>query len=798
MNPTLNLDNARARQARTGLVLGQRWLLAVLTLVSTACALTGFGLIMIGWPLGWLVASFAVWPLLPVVWYEWWLKELPAHRSTTTIDGVLDTALLGRLYPNMTPQQLAQAVMRTNGGLFFAVRLGIGPQFLYQLASTNPVDTTAVWQAALGLQRQIGVPTISAAIVAAALVQTLPMRDKLLAQLQLTFEDVIAGLRWYHHLHDLIAGAKKRTSGGGIGRDLSFGFAPLLARYAQNISMQVGGGILSRELEGHKQLLDVLMQHLGRGGRQNAVLVGQSGVGKTTLVHALAARLMRDGVGVPPDLRYRQVMALDPATLIANAPGRGQLEALLNHLLAEAHSAKNVILFFDNAELFFSNETGAVDVRNILLPVLENGAVRIILSMDEQQWLKLGRATPALVQQLNRVTVAPLGEADTLLVCEDQLVMLEFRYKVTYMYQSLKAAYRLGGRYIAEHAMPSQALQVLEPAAQHAQNGLVTAASVEQAVEQSFGVKVSNAQQGNERETLLNLEQLLHQHMVNQTRAVGVVANALRRARSGVRNQNRPIGSFLFLGPTGVGKSELARALAAVYFGGTDHLVQIDLNEFNQASDVTRLIADGATNPRSLTAQIAKQPFSVVLLDEIEKAHPNILNALLQLLDEGILRDANNREVSFRDAVIIATSNAGAERVRQYINTGQQLEQFEQQFINELIDSGQFRPEFLNRFDEIVTFRPLTADELLQVVDLMLKGVNKTLAQQNISVKVAEDARRILVQSGNDPRLGARPMRRVVQRTVENIVAKRLLQGQVDPGTVVEITLQDVNEVLQQ
>jgi ATP-dependent Clp protease ATP-binding subunit ClpA len=268
-------------------------------------------------------------------------------------------------------------------------------------------------------------------------------------------------------------------------------------------------------------------------------------------------------------------------------------------------------------------------------------------------------------------------------------------------------------------------------------------------------------------------------------------------ARSGVRNQNRPIGTFLFLGPTGVGKSELAKALAAVYFGGESHLVQVDMNEFGQAADVTRLIADGAQDPRSLTAQIAKQPFSVVLLDEIEKAHPNVLNTLLQMLDEGILRDTNNREISFRDAIIIATSNAGADRIRQYIAAGYQLEQFEEKFTNELIDTNQFKPEFLNRFDEITVFRPLTEDELMEVVDLMLASINKTLAEQQLTLEVADDAKRKLVQVGYDPRLGARPLRRVVQRTVENIVAKQVLSQQVGAGQTIQITLQEVEQALQ-
>jgi ATP-dependent Clp protease ATP-binding subunit ClpC len=299
-----------------------------------------------------------------------------------------------------------------------------------------------------------------------------------------------------------------------------------------------------------------------------------------------------------------------------------------------------------------------------------------------------------------------------------------------------------------------------------------------------------------ERDKLLNLEDLIHKRMINQTRAVAVVSDALRRARAGVRNQNRPIGTFLFLGPTGVGKTELAKALADVYFGGENRMIRLDLNEYVRPEDVARLIADGASDPSSLTAQAMKQPFSVVLLDEIEKAHPNVLTTLLQLLDEGILRDINNREVSFRDAIIIATSNAGADRIREYIDRGYQLEQFEKQFIDELISSNQFRPEFLNRFDEIVTFKPLGKEELLQVIDLILAGINKTLALQKISINVAQEAKLLLVEKGYDPRLGARPMRRVVQRAVENTVAKQMLSGTVAPGSTIEISLEQVEQIL--
>ncbi len=245
-----------------------------------------------------------------------------------------------------------------------------------------------------------------------------------------------------------------------------------------------------------------------------------------------------------------------------------------------------------------------------------------------------------------------------------------------------------------------------------------------------------------------------------------------------------------------MGKTELSKALAAVYFGGEEKMVRVDLNEFSRADDTNRLLAVGATDPYSLCAQIAKQPFSVVLLDEIEKAHPNVLNLLLQMLDEGTLRDAENKSISFRDAVIIATSNAGADKIRAHIDAGQQLEEFEKQFVDELIDAQLFRPEFLNRFDEIILFRPLTPQELTQVVDLLIASLNKRLAAQKVTVTLTPEAKILLANTGYDPRLGARPLRRVVQRVVENLVAQRMLQGSVSSGQQIQLDAPDIQAAL--
>jgi ATP-dependent Clp protease ATP-binding subunit ClpC len=420
----------------------------------------------------------------------------------------------------------------------------------------------------------------------------------------------------------------------------------------------------------------------------------------------------------------------------------------------------------------------------------------MILTMDDQQYLKISQRNPEIIKSLNKVVVEAASKDETISVMQDKAIMIEFQNQVTFMYQAIQEAYRLGERYVYDLAMPGRAVKILESSAHDSENGLVTAESVRRSLEKTMDIKVSTARSVDEKEKLLKLEDLIHERMINQSRAVEVVSDAIRRARTGVRNQDKPIGTFLFLGPTGVGKTELAKSLAAVYFNGEDNIIRLDMNEYVQSSDVKRLITDGAKNSNSLTASIMKKPFSVILLDEIEKAHPDVLSTLLQMLDEGVMRDEKNRKVSFKDAIIIATSNAGSDRIREYIERGYDISQFEDKFVDELINSNQFKPEFLNRFDEIVVFRPLDKSELMQVVDLILTEVNRTLSLQKISVEVDIEAKKYLVEAGYDPRLGARPMKRVVQRAVESLIAKMMLSGEAESGQVIRLKLEDIKSVI--
>lgn len=789
-------ESKRARKARLARRLQYSWI-RILIVCFAALLLGGVGLLAGSYSIGWFVASLAAIPAIIVQWYEGELKHVQATRPVRTIDDALTSDILSALPSDPSPRSIAEALSTTQAGFFFASRFGLTAAFLQNITSDDKNVTPAIWRDALQLREQMGYEMITGGMLLTALVRNVPQHEMLLARLHLQLGDLLQGAVWHQHILDLIKshGAPMRT--GGIARDWSFGYIPTLNRFGQNISEAVArGGLLSVNLASHKEALSQMTTIFSNNGRQNVVLVGMQGSGKTTIIHAFAEQLLDAASSLPETLKFRQVFVLDAASLLATAPGRGELEGLIMQVLGEAYGAKNIIICLENAELFFEEGVGSVDLTNVLLPILEAGRLRMILTMDEQKYLKISTRNAALVSALNRISITAASEPETIAIMQDQLIAIEFQHNVTYTYQALIETYRLSERYIYDLAQPGRALKLLESAASYAEQGLVTVNSVQQAIEKTLGVKVGVANQTDEKETLLNLEELIHTRMINQTRAVQVVSDALRRARTGVRNEKRPIGTFLFLGPTGVGKTELAKALGDVYFGGEDRLIRLDFNEFVRPEDVSRLIADGADDPTSLTARVMKQPFSVVLLDEIEKAHPAVLSTLLQLLDEGVLRDIKNREVSFRDAIVIATSNAGAERIREYIERGYKLEQFEKHFIDELINSNQFRPEFLNRFDEIVLFRPLEKAELLQVVDLILAGINKTLVPQKITVVVDDAAKQYIVEKGYDPRLGARPLRRAVQRAVENTVAKQMLAGSLTAGNTMTVTLEQVMQIL--
>jgi len=799
----LNYRANRAIEARYCQRYGK--LTRVITLVGAILlSLLGIVLLLAGMAIGWLVLMLAGWSLVPYLWLRSRLRDMPATKQPRNIGDILSLEVLGLLPQDPNPRTIIEALASSGGAKFLANRLGIPIQQVVQLTPADAGLTESVWRESINIWSHLPerTSTIPSVVVVAAIIRLNPDCTDILNNLRIDASDVYRGVEWLEHWEMQARRSSDLKLTGGIARDWSFGYIPTLEHFGTNLSLKYSEGrrSMAGNLMRNRLLVDDMIKYLSSNARRNVALIGPLGVGKSTVVEALADILMDSKSGASSDVKFNQVFMLDASAIISAANARGEIEQLIGRLLSEAYRAKNIILFLDNAELFMSDGTGSVDLSNLLQPAIEGGGLKLIMAMEEQRFLQIAQAKPALTSALNRIEITPTDDNDTIRVLEDRIIPLEYGSTTLFTYQALTEAYRLSNRYVHDVAQPRASVQLLESAAQRASGGVVNPSVVAQTIEQTLGIKVGgNLQSGDaqaEKDKLLHLEELIHQRMINQTKAVSAVASALRRARAGVRNENRPIGTFLFLGPTGVGKTELAKSLAAVYFSGEDHLVRIDLNEYVRAEDVARLIADGATDPMSLSAQVQKDPFSVVLLDEIEKAHPNVLTTLLQVLDEGVLRDINNRPISFRDTILIATSNAGADKIRQYIEAGYQLEQFSEQIQNELISSGQFKPEFLNRFDEIAVFRPLTKPELLQVIDLILVGINKNLANQKVAVAVDDQAKLALVEAGYDPRLGARPMRRVVQRTVENIVAEKILTGELVPGSGIRLSLADIQASL--
>ena len=791
-------DSLRAKESRIGKVF-ESWfirtlmLLAVIALVAAGAYLMFVAHTSLAWLLWGLAIALCV--LLIFIKYE---LIKPPLGPTDSLDDKLSRNVLTLLSRNPTPAEIAEIAHKTNSGNFLAVRYAITPNFLKIVVEGIPNDITPVFAKAREIQKKTGSESVSGGVLAIALIELHPNHEQMLRTMKLEVEDLYNGIVWYNYLHGLVKNARKPKHTGGIARDLAFGYTPYLRRFGRNISESRGVAIKDQvQLAQHTQIVARMIETFSKGGRQNVALIGPSGSGRSTIVTAFADELLDADTKISSSLKFRQIFMLDAASLIGNGGERGKLERLVPTILGEAFAAKNIIIWLDNAHLFFEDAVGSVDISNVLLPIIEAGRLRMILTMDQQRYLEISTRNPQLANALNKIMIEQSSEEETMQVMEDHVPQLEYQYNVIYTHWALKEAYRLSERYIHDIVMPGRAMKLLESSANYpVQGNFITDASVQIAIEKVYGVKMQATQDEDDKLKLLNLEELIHERMIDQVGAVKAVSDALRRSAAGVRNQNRPIGTFLFMGPTGVGKTELAKALSEVYFRGEGEMIRLDMNEFVEASDVSRLIADGSEDALSLTAQVMKHPFSVVLLDEIEKAHPQVLTTLLQMLDEGILRDNKNREVSFRDAIVIATSNAGAQKIRHFIDSGMDLNEVKDELTDQLIRDGEFKPEFLNRFDEVCIFKPLEKEDLRKIVDLMIQSTNKTLEVQKIRVRLDDAAKDLLVEKGYDPKLGARPMRRIVQNTVENLVAKMVLANLAGNGDEIEINAEMIKSQL--
>jgi ATP-dependent Clp protease ATP-binding subunit ClpC len=617
---------------------------------------------------------------------------------------------------------------------------------------------------------------------------------------------------------------------------------PTLDEYSRDLTQMAREGKLDPVI-GRGEEVETTIEILSRRTKNNPVLIGDPGVGKTAIVEGIAQRIINDEV--PETLSGKRVLALDLSGLVAGTQYRGQFEERLKKVIDEVReNSEEQILFIDELHTVVGAGAaeGSMDASNMLKPALARGELRVVGATTVDEYRKNIEKDAALERRFQPVLVGEPNVDDTIEILRGLKDRYEAHHRVKITEEAIVAAAELSDRYVTDRFLPDKAIDLMDQAAarvrlrsrtkpqdtktleddirrlkrekdqavaaedfekaqdlkgriQELQDRLgafkggrqsaaeVTAEDIAEVVSRATGIPVSQLTE-EERERLLRLEGQLHERVVGQEEAVSVIAEAIRRARAGLSDPNRPIGSFLFLGPTGVGKTELARTLAEALFGEEAAMVRIDMSEFQERHTVSRLVGAppgyvGYEEAGQLTESVRRRPYSVLLLDEIEKAHPDVFNILLQILDDGRLTDSQGRTVDFKNTVIIMTSNMGAERIQAHARRDESFEELKEDMMQ--IVRNQLRPEFVNRIDEIIVFAALTKEQIADIAQLLLDRTKRRLESQGIEIEFTEEAVEFIAEEGFDPEFGARPLRRTIQRRVDNDLSRMVLEGSLNP-----------------
>jgi ATP-dependent Clp protease ATP-binding subunit ClpC len=571
-----------------------------------------------------------------------------------------------------------------------------------------------------------------------------------------------------------------------LGKGLVYGYTPNLNRYCADLSPPQS---FSHHLIGRQRETTQIEQILSRSAGNNVLLIGEPGVGRHTIAMEFAKRTKEGRVN--PALAHKRVLEFGLRRLLSETKSVIAAKGLVEEILTEAAYAGNIILVVEDFDQYVSTGPGRIDLTSVFNKAVAAG-VQIVGIAGFADFAKYLYPNQELLKHFEKVEASPPTNAQALTILMDTVDLYEKRSGVFVTYQALREIIDKVDKYITHIPFPEKAIDLLDEACVYAaQKGIkiITPQEVNQVISEKTKIPLGEIKEA-EIEKLKNLEKVIHQRIVNQEEAVIAIAKAMRRARVGIAKSSKPIGTFLFMGPTGVGKTETAKALAEGYFGDENRMIRFDMSEYQGADSIERVIGSTATaEPGLITKAIRENPFSILLLDEIEKTHDKILNLFLTMLDEGYFTDAFGKKVDCRNLIIIGTSNAGTELIRQKIKEGIKEEELEKAVIDHVQREGIFSPEFINRFDAVVIYRPLTPGHLTQIAELMLKNLNQRLKKKEISVKITPELLEKIVKLGYDPAFGARPMNRVIQDQVEDQIAQQLLRGEIKKGQEVEIKI---------